>query len=314
MRDAFLGQLIQRLLELLGPHGIGQTHAAQNLRREVRHAGKIEILAFRQRIADAQRPVIGNADDVARIGLLGKRAILRKEKLRRVQADGLAGSHLLDLHAAGKLAGAEPDEGDTVAVVRIHIRLDLENECGRAGFGGRDDALVGGLRPRRRRDGAKRIEEVAHAEIFERTAEEDRSQVAFGKGARIESLAGMAHEIEFRAECRGVEIWVQRGDFGDRHCAQRTGRSRIAVQQAHATGRHVDCADKIAAAPDRPSDRRGIERERFLDLIDEVERVAALAIHLVDEGDDRNVAQPAHLEQLARPRLDALGRVDHHHG
>ena len=39
----------------------------------------------------------------------------------------------------------------------------------------------------------------------------------------------------------------------------------------------------------------------------------ALAVDLVDEGDDRDVAQPADLEQLARLALDALGRVDHHH-
>ena len=59
---------------------------------------------------------------------------------------------------------------------------------------------------------------------------------------------------------------------------------------------------------------RGIERERLLDLVEQVERIAALAVELVDEGDDRDVAQPADLEQLARLRLDALGGVDHHHG
>ena len=40
---------------------------------------------------------------------------------------------------------------------------------------------------------------------------------------------------------------------------------------------------------------------------------AALAVDLVDEGDDRHRAQPADLEQFARLRLDALGGVDHHH-
>ena len=79
--------------------------------------------------------------------------------------------------------------------------------------------LVGRLRPRRRRDGGERIEQIADTEIFERTAEEDRSQVALGKGSRVEPLAGMAHQIEFRAKCRRVETGVQRGDFGDRHCA-----------------------------------------------------------------------------------------------
>ena len=38
-----------------------------------------------------------------------------------------------------------------------------------------------------------------------------------------------------------------------------------------------------------------------------------LAVELVDEGDDRDVAQPADLEQLPGARLDALGGVDHHH-
>ena len=69
---------------------------------------------------------------------------------------------------------------------------------------------------------------------------------------------------------------------------------------------------KRAAAADRPGQRRGVERQRLLDLVEQVERIARLAVHLVDEGDDRDVAQPADLEQLARARLDALGGVDHH--
>jgi hypothetical protein len=59
-------------------------------------------------------------------------------------------------------------------MVRIHVRLNLENKCGRAGLGGSDDPLVGGLRSRRRRNGGERVEQIADAEIFERAAEEDR--------------------------------------------------------------------------------------------------------------------------------------------
>src|SRR5690606_24156944 len=40
--------------------------------------------------------------------------------------------------------------------------------------------------------------------------------------------------------------------------------------------------------------------------------LAALPVELVDEGHDRRVAQPAHLHQLDRAFLDALGHVDHH--
>jgi hypothetical protein len=64
----------------------------------------------------------------------------------------------------------------------------------------------------------------------------------------------------------------------------------------------------------RPRRRRGVERECLLDLVEQVERVAALPVHLVDESQDRDVPQPADLEQLARARLDTLGGVDHHDG
>jgi hypothetical protein len=37
----------------------------------------------------------------------------------------------------------------------------------------------------------------------------------------------------------------------------------------------------------------------------QVERVAALAVEFVDEGQDRHVAQPADLEEVARLPLDA---------
>ena len=50
------------------------------------------------------------------------------------------------------------------------------------------------------------------------------------------------------------------------------------------------------------------------DLVEQLERVAALAVHLVDERRDRHVAQAADLEQLAGLGLDALRGVDHHDG
>ena len=158
------------------------------------------------------------------------------------------------------------------------------------GLGSRHQPLVGRLRSRRRRHGGERIEQIADAEILQRAAEEHRGHVAFGKGPRLKSLAGMAHEIEFPAECRRVEMRVQSGDFGNGHFAQSAGGARIAVEQAHPTGRHVDCAEEITPAPRWPGDRRGVERQRLLDFVDELKRVAAFAIHLVDEGNDRDIA------------------------
>ena len=279
--------------------------------REARHADEVEGLAFGERVADAQVAVIGDADDVAGIGLVGDRAVLGEEEMRRVQSDRLAGAHVLRLHAAHELARAQPREGDAVAVVRIHVGLDLEHEGRHLRLLRGDAAGVGCLVARGRGVGGKAVEQVADAEVLQRAAEEHRGQVALAERREIERPAGVAHQRELLGERSSIEVGVERGERCGIHLAR---RAVGAVHQPHRAGSDVEGADEVAAAADRPGHRRGVEGERLLDLVEQVERIAALAIHLVDEGDDRDVAQPAHLEQLAGPRLDALRRVDHHHG
>ena len=63
---------------------------------------------------------------------------------------------------------------------------------------------------------------------------------------------------------------------------------------------------------DRPVDRKRADAQLVLDLLEQLVGVARLAVHLVDKGEDRHAAHRAHLEQLARLRLDALGGVDDH--
>ncbi len=63
---------------------------------------------------------------------------------------------------------------------------------------------------------------------------------------------------------------------------------------------------------DRPGDRRTLDAERRLDLVEQIDRLAAVAIELVDEGHDRRVAQAADVHQLDRPGLHTLGAIDDH--
>ena len=227
---------------------------------------------------------------------------------------GLAGPHLLDLHPADELARAQPHERDAVAVVRVHVGLHLENESRHVRFRSRHQALVGRLRARRRRHGAERIEQIADAKVLERAAEEHRRQMALAERRHVEALARFAHQIELALDGGGVEVGIERGDLGYRHfelaaarrCRRRAdGRLPVSTSIVPTKSRPRPIGQVIGAA---------VERERLLDLVQQVERVAALAVHLVDEGDDRNIAQPADLEQLARARLDALRGVDHHDG
>ena len=66
-----------------------------------------------------------------------------KKNCGALSAHRLAGAHQLRLHAARQLARADAHEGDAVAVVRVHVRLDLEDEAGHRRLAGLDRALVG---------------------------------------------------------------------------------------------------------------------------------------------------------------------------
>ena len=105
-------------------------HAAQHLRREGGEAGEADGGIFGQRVADAQRPVVRDADHVAGHRVVGDVAVLAEEEDGAVDGQRLAGAHLVELHAAAELSRAEPQEGDPVAVVRVHVRLHLEDEAG----------------------------------------------------------------------------------------------------------------------------------------------------------------------------------------
>ena len=258
--------------------------------------------------------MVGNADDVAGKGFIRQRAVLGKEELRTGQRHVLAGAYQFCLHAAGKLAGAQPRKGDAIAMVRIHVGLDLEHERAHARFRRVDLAQVGFLGAWLRCEMAEAFQEIADPEIAQRAAKIDRRQVALAKRVELERLAGLAHQSEFVLDRRDIEIGIKGREIGDIDLLCSAGLGATAFEQAYPAARDIVGAEEIAAATDRPGHRRGVERQRLFDFVQKIERIAAFPIHLVDEGDDRNIPETTDLEQLARPRLDALGGVDHHHG
>ena len=199
-------------------------------------------------------------------------------------------------------------------MVRIHVGLDLENESAHARLGRVHLAQVAFLRTRRRGKSAQTLQQIADAKIAQGAAEIHGRQVAIAKGHQFERLARLPHQREFFLDLANVEIGVAAGKLGDVDLQRRAGLRAAVFQQPHAPAEKIVGAEEITATTDRPGHRRGVERERFFDLVQQFERIAALAIHLVDEGDDRNVAKAAYFEQLSRARLDTLGGVDHHHG
>src|SRR6202051_2681816 len=90
-------------------------------------------------------------------------------------------THQSCLHAAGQFARTQPREGNAVAMVRIHIGLDLEHERAHARLRRLDLAQIAFLRARRRREFAGTFQEVADPKITQRAAEIERCQMALAK-------------------------------------------------------------------------------------------------------------------------------------
>src|ERR1700753_1176369 len=64
--------------------------------------------------------------------------------------------------------------------------------------------------------------------------------------------------------------------------------------------------------PDRPVQRGRPQPDPLLDLVQQFQRLPAGPVPLVHERDDRDVPVAAHVKQLQRLRLQALGRVQQH--
>ena len=183
---------------------------------------------------------------------------------------------------------------------------------------GSTDAAVARLRARRRRVVGDDAEQLLHRVVAERAAEEHRRQVPLAESLEVElriAGAGERHLLaeilqDRRAHMFGQSLVVRPGDLDSpvegAAAPLRGGEQHVRLE--------VEGAEEIRAHADRPDHRRGVERQLRFDLVEQLEGMPALAVDLVDEGDDRDVAQPAHLEELSRLRLDALGGVDHHDG
>jgi len=73
-------------------------------------------------------------------------------------------------------------------------------------------------------------------------------------------------------------------------------------------------ADERTVRVDRPGDWMTVELEVRLDIADQLERILADAVALVDDGKDRHAPPLADGEQLPRSLLDALAVVEQHDG
>ncbi len=109
-----------------------------------------------------------------------------------MHSDGLAGAGLFQLHVALEFAGCQPQERHPVAMVGVHIGLDLEDKARDFLIARLDGAADGRLIARRRRIARQRVQQLGDAEILQGRAEIDRREMAFAIGGEIEDGQSLA--------------------------------------------------------------------------------------------------------------------------
>ena len=162
-----LAQLVQPLLQGLHAQRVAQHHAPEEFRGEIRNTGEFEVFALGESIADLDRAMVVKTDDVAGVCGIHLLAFARHEGNGIGDLHVTIQPHLVHLHALGVFAGGDAEKSDAVAVLGVHVRLNLEDKSGEWRLIRIDDARRGFARARRRRVLDKVIEQLAHSEIVD---------------------------------------------------------------------------------------------------------------------------------------------------
>ena len=282
-----------------------------------------EADGVREGVADLVEALAHEPNDVTCEGLLDGVALLRDDALGAGKADLLPESPVVHLQVRRVAPGADPHEGHAVAVARVHVGLDLEDE-GAEGLAGLAHHLAAGVfihhaPRRRRRELDEGVEERLEPEVGQRRAEEGGGDLSLQEPVDIHLVAGDLEQLQLLPDPRGLlcaeALLGDGGIKGDPLDVRLLAAARGGLLEEHElSGAPVDNAPEVAPGAHGPVHGGALDPERLFHLGHEFEGVAARQVELVDEGEDRDPAQAADLKELPGLGLDALARVQDHDG
>ena len=199
----------------------------------------------------------------------------------------------------------------------VHVGLNFEHKSGKIRVKGVDDATVSRPGQGRGRQLQEGFQKRLNAEVCQCGAEEHRGQLALADGFHVQFPPG-GEQLHVVDELLALGFAAQQ--VGNLRVIQihfqlvRPGLAVHAGEEQQLRLLPVVDALKILAAADGPVHGVGLDAQLPLHLVQQVEGIFRLPIHLVDEGKDGNVPHGADLEELPCLRLHALGTVDDHDG
>ena len=213
-------------------------------------------------------------------------------------------------------AAAHLAEGYARAVVGVNVGRYLEYEARELGLFRLNHAFLGLRGTRTWGYLNKAIEQFLHAEVVKRAAEEHRRHLGRTVVLNIELRVNTVHKLKIftqfgRVGLANVSLQliarnVNLNLLGDTLLVGREQVELVLVNVVNAL--------ELRTLVDGPRQRAHLYLKFLLQLVKKVKGVAPFAVHLVDEDYHRRVAHAAHVHQLARLRLHALGSVHYDYG
>ena len=315
LHHALLVELLDAASELLVAADVAGAGGDEVLGREARDGRVLDGVPDVDGVADPQGLRVDEADDVAGLGALDGGGVATEDRLRELRREGPAAAGVGDDHAALEGPRHDPGVGEPVAVGVVHPRLHLEDEraevVGRLAHRAVDALGRAGVRG----DVEQQVEQLRDAEVLQGRGEHDGRGLA-GQEALLVVVGLVEGEqlvlLERRVPLEGVVVLDLVRAHPPLGCAGRaTGGAGVLHELA---GTPVQHAAEVAGLAHRPGEGSGPELDLLLDQVHQLERRQPGPVPLVDDRQDRDAAQRAHLEELEGLRLEALSGVDQHHG
>ena len=312
---AFVGELLNAFFQLLAFHGVDVDEFLENFWREAGDAFEHEAFAFGEGIANFEVAGIVQAHYIAGVGIFHHFFRLGQEEVGVGEFHLFFEPNVFEVFVAFKLAGANPEEGDAIAVFGVEVGVNFENETGEFGFVGFDIALCGGTWQGVGGYFDEGIEEFLYPETIECGAEENGcgfgAEVVFAGEfavyaidqfyivAQFGGVFGIEDGIDLGV-CESVDIDHVIGHFGFAAFEQVEG---LVVEQVNAF--------EIFSAVDGPAHGVHADVEFAFEFFEEVERVFAIAVHFVHENDHGGVAHSADFHEFFGLFLYAFHAIHH---
>ena len=296
--------------------GVGALKPGEDFGCEAGDFAVNDFFIFREGIAHAEFAMADETDDIAGVGDIHRLTIATEKFMGTGETNLLAGLGVKDGHVALEFAGADANEGEAIAMTRIHIRLNLEDESGKTRIGRFDRDAIGGASARGGGVFEETIEEELNAEIIHGAAEKDGGEFAGFDRFAGEGGAGVLEHFMFLEDFLVGAFGHAFADGGVLDSVDRDGgfigAAGNALEEMDLVAGAIENAFEIGAGAEGPIHGEGFDAEDALEFIEQFKRIARGAIHLVHEGEDGDAAATADLEELAGLSFDPFAGIDDH--